>query len=264
MMTVRNPYGTGAAGVLVLLGWLCYRGRAHLAYMPLVRALPALVILGVSLLVSVLFMLAIILSPERDGAAGGAGRFGPSYPAIRACLRERPCLWAAVLGAAGYAAIFIIAEGAVSREPAGPRWELLWEGVPGYAPQIVLFPFRDLGIVLSAYQVAAALCLSGLFGVNMALLVRLRQLSGGWFARGKSLGLGVGGAAGGLLLSCPSCAATPLVSLISTALLPAGSFLQQIAGSMLTYFISLALVFAGLTYSSRAAESGGACPLRAG
>lgn len=261
--------------VLVFEGFLIYRGRAHFAYMPLGRVLPALIILALSLFVTTVFIVRVALTPaDGSGVAGLASTAGwqrwvqPSYQAVRAICGSRGCQLAAVLAGMVYAAIFLVSQGSFSRDPIGPQAVVLWDGVPGYAPQFSVFPVKGAGVVISAYQLAAMSCLSILFGTNAAMLVRLGTMTGlkglGLFGRGRlgrggSVGLGLGGAIGGLLLSCPSCAATPLISLISTGLLPLGAFLQHTIGSLLVYLASLAMVWVALCLSSRAVESGGAC-----
>lgn len=249
-------------GVLILLleGVLVYTGKDHLAYSTPSMVVPPLLILGSSVFLTGLFWMRVWLATPTLGR-GWRRFFSPAYGAIRDSLRERRYAGVALASTCLYALLFMLAEGAIKREPAGVRAEVLWEGLPGFTPQVALFPWPDLGVRLNAYQMGALLFLSSLFGVNIALLVRLYAMQGKFLFRSKGLAPGLGGAATGLLITCPSCATTPMAALVSAFLLPAGTLLQRAVGTMLVYLVSVLLVSLGVSLSSQAVEQGRYCRL---
>lgn len=261
MRGVRVLSIVGFVVVVLLEAVLIYAGREHLAYTDPSMALPPLVVLGVSLLLMILFWLRVRF-PAPPGPRKGLRRlFSPAYGSIRETMGDRSYVIIAAVAGGLYALIFMWAEGAIKRDLMGVRAELLWEGVPGFMPQLTLFPWPDLGIRLSAYQMAAILFLCTLFGVNVALLVRLYAMQGRLLFRGRGLAPGLGGAAAGLLIACPSCAATPMAALVSAFLIPAGTLLSKAFGTILVYFLSVVLVVVGLSVSSQAVEKGKSCEI---
>lgn len=259
MRTVRSLSVISVLLITLLEGALVYVGRAHFAYTPADRVVPLLLILGVSLLVTALFGIRVVLAPPPVPVSGWRRFFLPAYLAIRETLRERSYACIALVATFAYALLFLVASGAVSHDAIGPRLQVLWTGVPGYVPQFIVFPTWNLGIVVSAYQAGAVLSLAVLFAANIALLLRLYALQGKLSFGSRSLLPALGGGAGGLFVSCAACATPPVVALISLVV-PAAAFLQQTAGTALVYFVSVFLVFVGLSYLSRSVESGLICP----
>lgn len=250
--------------ILMVVGALVYAGRIHLTYMAPTMVVPPLLILGSSLLFAGLFWIRVWFASAAGVRQGWRRFFSPAYRTIRDTLRQRPYAGIALAAACLYAVLLMLAEGAIKREPMGFRVGVLWEGVPGFVPQIYVFPWPDLGLRLDAYQIAAMLFLGTLFGVNVALLVHLYAMQGRLLFRGKGLASGLGGAAAGLLVTCPSCATTPIAALVSTFLLPAGAIFQTVIGTTSVYLISVLLAFLGVSLSSQAVEQGLSCRLPVG
>lgn len=261
MGRVRIMSIIGAMLVAVVVALLVHIGRAHLAYMDPIKVFAPMFVLAASLLGLVLFWVRVAFADQAVGGRGWRRFFSPAFPVIRETLADRSYKIVMLVAATIYALIFFFAEGVISKDPIGPNAEILWNGVPGFMPQLTLFPLHGLGVRLSAYQTATILFLATLFGINVAMLVRLFAMQGKLIFKGRGLAPGLGGAATGLLISCPSCAATPLVAVVSAFLVPAGTLMQKAVGSIVIFMISALLVYLGLSISSQAVKEGQYCRL---
>lgn len=256
--------------VLFLEAWLVYVQRLHLTYSSVEVVFLPLFLMGVSLIVTFLFLVHLKFSPlsaesVKNPKGGLRQFFQVYYMPIREMLREKTYIAIALATAFSYALVFSLAQGLLIQASLGPYFKIISEGLPGYAPIFIFFPVKGFGFVVSAYQLAVLVCLSLFTGVSMAVFSRVykqrRELSK------HGLGLSLVGASAGLLVTCPTCVTPPIMILLSTLLLPltgslASSILGEVAQTTVVYSLSLFLLLIGLSSSSRALQSGYVCQIK--
>jgi hypothetical protein len=252
-----------AALELVLL----YSQRLHLAYTEPGLVVLVLALMGVALSITLYTLLQVafsqtIISPQPS--KGMIVRLSPAYPAIRLALGNRISLAAALIGAGLYTALYLWAEGLLVEAAFKPTLRVVWEGPPGYAPMLILFPVAGIGVVVPVYQLAVLLSLSTLLALSTAVLTYSLKLGG---LPRPGLGAGVAGAVSGLFVSCPVCVAPPLLTILSTYLTPwtlpiLSLIFREVVGVALFYGLSLALLWTALALSSRSLAAGLACEYR--
>lgn len=254
--------------VLALEGFLVYALRTHFTYAGIETVVLPLTLLGASLMVILLFLIRLALSDttlEGEQIREGIPSFFKiRYSSIKLALSQKLYGFIGLVAAFSYAYVFMVAQGMIVTAPLGPSLRVITEGLPGYAPIILFFPFKRWGLILSTYQLAVMISLSLLVGANSSLLGYLYGRNRAAF---KSLGLGLSGAAVGFFVSCPTCVTAPIIVLVSSYLLPlipAGTFTPSMETLIMTiiYFLSLFLLLLGLSLSSRTAETGLVCKVK--
>lgn len=255
--------------VLIFEGLLVYALRVHFTYTSIETVVLPLTLLGASLIATLLFLIRLILSDTKPEEAQTFEENVPKflkirYSAIKLALSQKLCGFIGLVTAFSYAYVFMLAQGMIVEAPLGPSLRVITEGLPGYAPILLFFPFKSWGLILSTYQLAVMLSLSLFVGVNSSVLVYLYGKNRAMF---KSFGLGLSGATIGFFVSCPTCVTAPILVLVSSYLLP---LIPAVAVSPSTeslvmtviYFSSLFLLLLGLSFSSRTAETGLVCKIR--
>ena len=252
--------------VILLEAYLVYVQRLHLTYTSKELVVFPLLLMGVSLLVTILFLIRVIwahFDPESLESSKFNRIFLVSYLDIRETFREKTYIIIAIITTIVYALLFSLAQGLLIKPSFGPYFEIINEGPPGYAPIFMFFPMNGLGFIISAYQLMVVCCLSLLTGINIAVFSRVYNQRRALKKQG-SIKLGLVGASTGLLIACPTCVTPPIMIFLSTILLPLTSTLgTSLLGEMINitvlFFISLILLIIGLGSASRTLHTGHIC-----
>jgi hypothetical protein len=211
-------------------------------------ALVPLVWLNVSVLFVYAFLRQLLYRVPATEAPGGPRRGLPNllrvdFAALKAAL-QRPVmklLW--VLSGLVYGLLYMYLQGMLIVDPAGdivPLFSIL-ESPIGYGPAVAWAPTTTFGFLLRPYTLAAAVALSLLSGLVLALFASL-------FAASREAVKALPGPIAGFGVMCPACVASPATGLFLAYLAPAVTLAGLGSASIfsVTLAVSTALLLTAL------------------
>ncbi len=261
----RMTCAYAVALALLLQGYALARGILEgLIIDPWLAAVPVLWF-DVALIGLLLFLWGLSFGGPPAARSGARAWFALEFPAIRTVLRSA-ALRSWILGAAAaYAVLLMVLSGMIVVDPAGgapsgpsgyPFFEV-FDAPLGWGPRIVWAPNPYFFVIVRPFTTAITVLLSLLAGFGIGLLGYVRRS-----ARASGVaGRGTAGAAAGLLVICPACAASPMFALFAGLLTPAAAGETTAAvslalGPVLAFstamlLVSVVLLWRGVARTSR-------------
>ncbi len=248
---------------------MIYTQKLHIIYAPLELMVLIIIFMSSSLIITTHLIIRIIfysstrqkLTQQRTGLRRF---FYPSYKVIRTVMSYKKINLLGFFLALIYSIIYMWSEGLIVKANMGPVLKTINEGIPGFAPILIFFPFSNIGVIIPIYQIAVLITLSLIIWINSTIIITSMKI--GMFSK-SNIGVGLTGAFSGLLVACPVCIAPPLIIILSTYISPwifplATTIISGLISTTFFYIFSLLLLWIGLSISSNSLATKNTCDIR--